>query len=377
MIRFTFLLSALLAPATGLAATFCVETPTELAAALQAAGSNGQNDHIRLKVGSYVPPDEGGFRLLVDEANTTEISGGWVDLVVDCQLRGSDPKITSIEGNDSKRLFRLFLETGNTDGNNINFSNLSFRNGHGEVGSGISPIHLAIPSNNVRVLFDRVFFWSNSGDFAGAVAAIGLKRLAIRNSVFMFNEVRETQGTVSVRLSSDGQRFFFINNTMVHNSHTGTQTTRCSGIQVSTPSAGIHREALIVNSIFWSNDDYDICLAASVETYLLNNNYQQLSGQAMVASGNLSGNPMLAPQLTDFTPQPTSPMVNAGMQEPSIYISDPPTPIESGWSHGDFDFENHAHPRVIGGQVDIGAVEASYIDQMFCDGFQLGGSCPE
>jgi hypothetical protein len=164
---------------------------------------------------------------------------------------------------------------------------------------------------------------------------------------------------------------------MIHNAHAGTQATRCSGIQLSTSSAGSDREALIVNSIFWSNDDHDICLPAAVETHLLHNNYQQLFGAPLAASGNLSGNPMLAPQLTDWTPQPTSPMVNAGLQEPSTYISDPPTPIESGWSHGEFDFENHAHPRVIDGHVDIGAVEASYIDQMFCDGFQLGGACPE
>ncbi|MEE4303355.1 MAG: hypothetical protein V2J19_04315 [Wenzhouxiangella sp.] len=378
MIRTALFLSVLLAPGVGPAATFCVGTPAELAAALQAAGSNGQNDQIRLKTGSYVPPDESGFSLLIDEANTTEISGGWIDLVADCQLQGSDPRVTSIEGNDSKRLFRLFLATGNTNGNNINFGNLSFRNGSGAVGSGISPIHLAIPSNNnIRVLFDRVFFWSNSGDYAGAVAAIGLKRLAIRNSVFMFNEVRETQGTVAVRLSNDSHRFFFINNTMINNFHSGTQATRCSGVQLSTPSAGTSREALIVNSIFWSNSDYDICVPAAVETHLLHNNYQQLFGEPLAASGNLSGNPMLAPQLNDFTPQPTSPMVNAGLQEPSTFISDPPTPIEHGWSHGDFDFENHAHPRVIGGRVDIGAVEASYIDRLFCDGFHLEEACPE
>ena len=366
-----------LMPLPGLAATFCVGTSAELAAALQTAGSNGQNDHIRLKIGSYVPPSVSGFTLQIDEANLTEISGGWVDYIVDCGLQGSDPRSTSIEGNDSNRLFRLFLATGNTNGNNINFTNLSFRNGSGQVGSSISPIHLGIPAGNVRVLFDRVFFWSNTADYASTVLASGLKRLAFRNSVFMFNHVRDpgASATVVMRMDRSDQRFFFINNTMVNNSHGGANAISCSGVALRAPSEGTSPEVMIVNSIFWNNTNYDICLPPNADSYLFHNNYQQINGQPLVASGNLSVDPELALGLTDFTPEPTSPMINAGLGQPGPYILDPPNAIEMSWSYGDHDFdldidETNNHLRVIDGQVDIGAVEAWYLNSIFNDRFE-------
>lgn len=132
---------------------------------------------------------------------------------------------------------------------------------------------------------------------------------------------------------------------------------------------------MIVNSIFWNNTDYDICLPPNADSYLFHNNFQQLHGEATLEIGNLSVNPELAPGLVDFAPEPASPMINAGMGQPGPYILDPPNPIDMSWSYGDHDFdldneETNNHLRVIDGQVDIGAVEAFLIDSMFNDRFE-------
>jgi hypothetical protein len=65
--------SCWLMPATGLAATFCVQTGADLATALLTAESNGANDIIKIVQGTY----QGPFRYASTEARNLTIQGGY------------------------------------------------------------------------------------------------------------------------------------------------------------------------------------------------------------------------------------------------------------------------------------------------------------
>ena len=376
MIR-TLLISALaLFPLTGPAATFCVDTPAELTAALQTASSNGDNDEIRLKTGDFDAPAPNGFTLSISESESTQISGGWSDFNnVPCVVRNNDPGSTSINGGDTHPLLRTTLAVGNLEGHVV-IRNLTLRNGRGPDGQNIGAVHLGLPPSNVRILIDRVLFLGNSAYGGAAISALGMRRLTVRNSVFQFNTVRENSGTVQVSAHRDDQRFFFVNNTMLNNTHLGKQSTRCSALDIQVPIDGTSPEILVVNNILWSNTDYDLCLPIDEDVYLLNNNIQDQFRSALVEEQNLSVPPQLAPQLLDFTPVPGSPMINAGRPAPPG-ILDPPLDIEDDWSYGNLDINGLVPGRVVGGVVDIGAAESTFIDRMYCDGFQLEGACPQ
>ncbi|MCC6561315.1 MAG: hypothetical protein IT478_08160, partial [Xanthomonadales bacterium] len=77
--RITLLALALTAQFPVQAATFCVANSAELAAALDAADSNGANDDVRVRSGSFTAP-VGGFRYEADPSdadNSLVLSGGW------------------------------------------------------------------------------------------------------------------------------------------------------------------------------------------------------------------------------------------------------------------------------------------------------------
>jgi hypothetical protein len=377
MIR-TLLIAALLvlAPLPTLAATFCVDTPAELTTALQIASSNGESDQIRLKVGEYAAPLPNGFIVSFSALESLEITGGWSDFNnIPCLVRNNDPRSTIIDGGDTHPLLRATLAVGNVEGNLV-IRNLTLRNGRGPDGQNIGAVHFGLPPSNVRILVDRVLFWSNSAYGGAAVTALGMQRLTIRNSAFQFNTVRENSGTVQISLTRDDQRFFFVNNTMTSNTHNGTQATRCSALALQVPVDGTSPEMLVVNNILWGNTDYDLCLPIDEAVHLYHNNIQDQFRSAQFESGNLSVPPQLAPQLLDITPLPGSPMIDAGLTEPPPLL-DPPLPIEDDWGYGDLDFNGLVSGRVVGEGVDIGAAESTFIDRTFCDGFQLEGACPQ
>lgn len=373
LIRSVCLLIACLLPAKGSAAIFCATNSSEFVAALAAAATNGESNTIRLNPGVFMPPDEDGFVFSFSGSTTLRIVGGYANPPqFNCRGQVEDPRVTIVDGDNLKRLFRFLPGQGNPEGI-VTFSNLTFRNGYGPVGQDIGPVHVELPPSNTSVTFDGVLFQENSADSGAAVTALGLRRLTIRNSVFINNTVRENQGTVAVWLDRDDQRFSFVNNTMIGNSHQGTQSARCSGVHLSEPPQGTTPQTVIVNSVLWDNVDFDLCLPSAGDTFLFHSNIQNQLGTAMTQVNNLSIDPMLDPQPLSYTPVPGSPMINAGLEEPNLLLISGELPPLVFWSYGDFDFEYRQ--RVVGGQVDIGAVESTIVG-LFCDRFEQGATCP-
>ena len=359
------------------AAILCVSNSAELVTALTTAATNGEDDEIRLKAGDYMPPVETGFQIsLSQDGESLRISGGWFDFQqIGCINRTGDPRQSRIVGKQTHRLLRMTAAPAFQNGS-VRISNMTFSAGRGPDDQVLGAVHIGAPPTNLRVLIDRVQFNGNSGRAGAALTALNMQQLTIRNSLFMFNEVRTEAGTIFVSLNRDDQRFFFVNNTMIDNVHAGTQATRCSGLSLSTPQTGISPETLIVNSIFWRNEEFDLCLPTVGDSYLLNNNIQDQFRSATVETGNLSVSPMLAPQILDITPLPGSPMIDAGLPEP-VWIRGTAPPIDQAWSYGDYGFNNLITPRVIGERVDIGAAESTFVDRIHCDAFQLEADCVE
>jgi len=384
MLRLILFMLVLLGSGSINAAIFCVSNSAELVTALTTASTNGEGDEIRLKAGDYLPPVETGFHVsLSQNAESLNISGGWFDgLGLNCFNQAGNPRASRIVGNQTHRLLRVTSSSTFQSGT-LNIRNLTFRGGRGLDNEVRGAVHLGTPANELRVLFDRVEFIDNSAHAGAALTALNMRRLTIRNSLFLLNEVRAQQGTVFVSLNRDDQRFFFVNNTMIENEHAGVQATRCSGLWVSTPQANTSPDVLIANSIFWRNDDFDACMPPIGDSYLLNNTIEDQFRNASVESGNLSVNPGLpllfsgiTPENYDPTPAPTSAMIDAGLPEPPGLL-DPPLPIDQDWSYGNHGFHNLITPRVIGERVDIGAAESTFVDRIHCDAFQLEADCVE
>ncbi len=372
MFRLAMLASVLL-PALLHAEVFCVSSAVEFQAALNAARNNGESDEIRLQDGVYTPPSAQGFSFGLQENASTTISGGWSNVgPSECVIQTQGPTVTSIDGGDTRQLFKVSGALPETLGD-LTIKNLSFRNGLGPPDSSQGAVHLGLPANDGRILIDRVLFSSNTGISGAALTALGMARLTVRNSVFQFNDVTQNQGVINVALNRDDQRFYFVNNTVIDNVNSNGESTRCSGLWVSAVTDNTSPDTLIANNIFWGNDAFDACMPARGDSYLLNNNIQDQYLSATVEIGNLSTNPLLAPQIIDYTPQPGSPMVNAGLNEPVQLLPDPD--ITEDWSHGNTDFDGGAFGRVVEGRVDIGAVESTFIDRIHCDRFHVELDC--
>lgn len=382
MLRAIFMVFVLFMSGGLQAAIFCVSNSAELLSALTTASTNGESDEIRLKPGDYLPPIETGFRISLNQnLESLNISGGWFDgLGLGCLNRVGNPRASRIIGNQTHRLLQVG-SSANFQSGTLNIRNLTFSGGRGLDNQVRGAVHLGTQANNLRVLFDRVQFDRNSAHAGAAITALNMRQLTIRNSLFLLNEVRTQQGTIFVSLNRDDQRFFFVNNTVIYNDHTGIQATRCSGLWVSLPQENVSPDTLIANSILWNNDDFDACISPGGDSYLLNNNIQDQFRNATVESGNLSVNPKLPvliagdlPENFDPTPPPISPMIDAGLPRP-VPLLDPPLPIDQAWSYGSHGFNNLITPRVVGERVDIGAAESTFVDRIHCDAFQLEADC--
>jgi len=228
-----------------------------------------------------------------------------------------------------------------------------------------------------EVLIDRVYFADNFG-FAGSAVNIfsghDLGKFTIRNSVFVSNTTTAGAGVFLVNFSSSSvnTEFYFINNTMMMNMSESTDTNAVSGLRMNLTFAP-NPQVLLANNVFWLNEnsDFDINASQNGLTYIYNNNYQQGQGQFEDEADNFAGDPMLA---MDYTPLPGSPLIDQGASPGELPIS---TPFLQGWDFGTSAFTDEgnpivlfADPRVVNGQVDIGAAEAPPEVPIFANGFE-------
>lgn len=352
-------------------ATHCVETAAEFKAALESAGSNNEDDVIKLKTGDYVSDANTRFIYSYTENKSLEISGGWFDFnQFGCVGQSQDPMATTLDANDES-IVLLFTYNNDYPIFNAKISNLSIINGTStqNVASGLQ---MALPNNhNGEVIIDRVYFAGNDSDINGALTITWPETVNIKNSVFQFNKAGEGDGVIQINLRADNKGAYFINNTLLYNSHDllVADSSTTTGLKINIQSMNIdgYPRAFIANNLFWNNEDNDVFLPAIGTSYFYNNNYQTIEGNASFASNNMSQSPLLSLQLLDFTPQPGSPLIDQG-KNAEILLGNPPFPFDEDWNYGPSDFDGFS--RVINNSVDIGAVEAPPEVPIFENGFE-------
>lgn len=362
MRKIAFLLTVGLLVTTQIhAATFCVSNSTMLETVLDITESNGQDDVIKIKTGTYVPLNDYGFRFYVGENHDIDISGSWDN---DCAEQSLNPLDTVLDGDNINRVFSFYTDQSSPGITaNIHISVMSINNGlfHEQSTVAYNTSGLGFRLNHGydgNTTIDRVFFMNNRSNISSALRGDGTK-LTVKNSIFFNNE--SDYGTVS----SVADEFYFINNTVVNNTYYDQFNGGSSkaGLIVSQYTEA----AFIANNILWNNYGEDVIGITNTQGdplfYLYNNDYQSVSGIFDNMSGNISSDP----QLELFAPPITSPVVDRGYAEPSGIIPFPP-PFYLAWTYGDFDFLNF--DRVVNNRVDIGAIEAAAETPIFKNGFE-------
>ncbi len=367
MKKFTILLLMCFLQFTN-AEEFCVTTSAELNAAMLVASVNAESDHIKIATGSYLV--ESGFLRGTYTYNSTEnfdleVSGGWSEFFNNpCgQNLGGSSFQTNLNGDEELRV--MSINTGmNSD---IKVSGLTFSNGKAtdvpEFGAGLF-INMP-PGATGDVIVERNSFINNHAFASGALRIVGGNRTDIKNNILILNESDSGFPVMNIA-QSDGYGVFAINNTIVLNT---------GGAYFNVDNSS---QAMIVNNIFWDNEQADLGLIGTGFKYLRNNNIgtQSFNGNASqtnadIRQNNISSATDFEAGLLNFTPTVNSQMVGNGTKPP--FIVPVPTPFSQNWFVGAID--NAGNTREQGNRVDIGAVESTHQEwveiPIFKNGFDL------
>jgi hypothetical protein len=342
-----------LAPVASLhAATFCVNTVTELRDALTTAGANGENDTIRIKAGTYTPSDGGNaFSYSTSQNFDLTLEGGWITFIADCGLRLEDATGTVLSGADTRRVLGMLGSSG-TSGT-MTVRNLTLRDGFADTGAGLD---IGGPAGFVgNLVIDRVILRNNLAmSFGGGLRATADGgTLTLTNSLFLGNRCDSNHCAASLTVnaaSSATVRAFVGGNTIVANSCSSIAPPTCetAGVRI-----GGDASAAIYNNAFAFNVEADLRIQ-SPGLGLFNNNVEVVIGTPGTSSGNLAlSDPLFVnPPGGDYRLQFTSPLRNAGT---------------AGYPTGSLDLDGA--PRLNEVQYDIGAYENCEV--VFSDGFEI------
>ena len=327
----------LVVSSTGLAATFCVSTTSELQDALTSAADNGENDVILLEPGLYTVGAPLTYQTYEDF--DLSVSGGWEG----CVSHHNDPRYTVIDGQSAHALMKLTAATG-TSGN-VSVGWITFQNGVGEGGTNavaLTPYAgwegtLLVENNVFRNLEGRM----DSG-YTAIQLDSDLGRLEVRNNLFVNNATES--GISPLHLIANSTDFSYVGR-FTNNTVTANQS---GSYAVTATGGGIWS---VANNVFWDNEGDDLALGTYV--FLSNNDIGSFCCNPVDESGDISVDPgFVDPVGGNYRPGGSSPLAEAGR-------NDAPGGI------GTFDLGGGL--RMIGGTVDIGAYERQ--DALFGDGF--------
>ena len=206
------------------AATFCVDTSAQLRDALTEAGSNGANDVIRIKTGTYTfdfPFIAVAFSYETSQDFDITLQGGWTGNDGVCSRRFLNPASTVLSGSGSSAVLRMTGADGSAG--DMIIDQLTIRDGNStEYGAGLRiGGRSAAGGFNGDLVIERVFFDNNnSGAWAAGLAVETNGGIRVRNSVFHGNscDVKACAGEfVSFADDPEQVRNTFGNNTLVGN----------------------------------------------------------------------------------------------------------------------------------------------------------------
>lgn len=324
------------------AADFCVGTSAQLQQALTTASANGQDDLIRVRTGSYEAP-AGGFVMheaAGENGRRLAVSGGWRRTEWgDCSERSDDPRLTVFDGNGLARVADFALGGDSS----LRVELLTILKGYDDAdkscGGGLRVVSAGKQPTGT-VVVERNWFLVNEATMGGGLCVVGAQRIDVVGNVVVANNAFEMGGGIHVASA-------------IYDGATGH--TRISNNTVIYNTAGWHRggiavwggsTVLVANNLAWDNTAPDIAVAGTLKYVdLLNNDYQTLIGFPDHSAGNIAVAPVFDSGWFNYTPAAGTALVDAGTNKVygDLYLTK---------------FDAHGLPRVVGKQVDIGALEA-------------------
>ncbi|QQR74878.1 MAG: hypothetical protein IPJ17_04640 [Holophagales bacterium] len=303
-----------LAPAR--AATVCVGNSAELQNALDTAESNGTDDVIHLRTGTYPVPG-GGFKYLSSESKSLTLVGGYITFIGgSCARLQSSPFGTVLDGGHQERVLSISIAmpAGSTGTPLVHIEGLKLANGDG--GPGDSGVGLSVRVTPATVHPTIEVF--------GNASAL------------------EVYGTAGFDAA-------VTNNTFVGNSGGASSV-------VALSLANASATAWASNNILWANGgDYDFGIFSIGTVALVANDYPRaLNNPVALEVDRYQVDPRFIDLASNWDLKPDSPLSGKGVYQP----------------YGNVGPEDLlGRPRVTGSTIDLGAYE---IQVLTADGFEFG-----
>lgn len=202
------------------AETFCVPTDYALQAALTEAASNGEDDLIKIRQGTYI----GNFTYASTEACSLTIEGGYD---ADFSTRVVNPENTTLDAQNSGRVLAL---NGPEAGVNFAVSGLSIQNGSYNKGGGL---YVNAGSGTLNLLHSTIHNNSMGGFYlqAGTVN--------ISNSIISSNHSVSLDGQVILANEVDVSDSLIIQNYSQNDA---------GGLRINGPTITLRRNTITENS---------------------------------------------------------------------------------------------------------------------------------
>jgi hypothetical protein len=307
------------------AAEFCANTPATFQAALTAAQGNGQSSNvIKVVEGTYNLTS--GLTYIIGTTSSLFLVGGY-----SAGCASYTGGMTQLNGQNAVRPLRIVASQTDVLVQGFDFAaGLSTNNR----GGGLS-----ISSNLGDILVERNSFYGNrADDFAGALFVSTGGVVTVSNNLFFGNSAADVG---AAELFSNSPESYVTNNTVSANS---ADTASAVGGLILTGATHYN----VSNNIVWNNNANGAIDFRSNTIHLrLNNDIGSSAGVTpdAASTGNLSVVPVYEScgfLCISFALVGDSPLVNAGRMNPPGGLTN---------------FDVLGRPRVVGGIVDIGAVE--------------------
>jgi hypothetical protein len=351
------------------AATFCVETASELQFALSVAAVNGEDDEIRIVAGHYPAPPDGFLYdagVASGDSKALSLSGGWAKAFGICVSGSQDAAATVLDGGNATRVMQLTLR-GLGD---VSLRRLSFVAGNAlGQGQGDGGGLRLVPGNGYagRILVENNRFAGSTGvnggglslrlTGSGAVGAGASYRLF--GNAFSGNRATAFCGAAQLMTHAGSHpvqaEVAIVGNSVVANASEDPDEP-IGGLCLLSDVA----DRTLASNLVWGNQGVDLALFLGGHRLLHNNiGVVHAPYPASLDEGNLSLAPLYLPcqGVHCQIPSSASPLREAGLA---------PIPDLDGWPPAR---DLRGQLRVLGAGIDIGAYE-SEPDALFDDGFE-------
>ena len=321
---------------TAHAATSCVTNPSQLASALTAAQSNGQDDVIYLVVGNYLLTSELQYNAAVDETYKLSIIGG---IAPGCASGYASSGSSVLDGQDMVR--QLYISAKGE----VDIGRITFVQGNPALYFG-GALNLSTgPDADIYVFANQFVSNNTAAGYAGGAVYLSTSGLG---DIFLWSNLMLAN-------SGSGAGAAYINGN--HNTYVTGNTILANQLINHSGLGGLDLVGTghywISNNILWNNEGNDVYDQNGHVDYANNDIGLKDGFTPLSESNDLSVDPDFNSGFLSVSLAPASPLVNAGLDTPAGGVGGCCDPLGG--------------PRRIGRHVDIGAFES---DVLFRNGFQ-------